>query len=61
MNKQEWIDRAFARFVSRGVEPDDHTRSWAKLCYEAEIEVFGFELSPEESVDEELMAAAENQ
>ncbi|MBW5801154.1 hypothetical protein [Halomonas elongata] len=60
MDKQEWIDRAYARFIERGVEADEKTRHWAELCWEAEQEI-GFELSPEDAVDEELMAAAESQ
>ena len=66
MDKQEWIDRAYDRFVERGVEADEKTRDWAELCWQAQHEEAsrpdGFPMqSPEDAVDDELQAAAESQ
>ena len=60
VNEQEYVHRAYNRFVERGVGEDELTWQRAELMYQCEEEM-GFVLTPEEAVDEELLYAAENQ
>lgn len=58
MNKQHPRKQAYQRLVDRGVEPDDKTWEWACLIVDQDNDSG---LTPEELVDEELDAAAQNQ